>query len=58
MNEVWKSTPPPNYQDSYEVSNLGRVRSKNRKVYAGRGGYRLAKAKYCRQENIIPDICM
>lgn len=30
MNEVWK--PIKNYEDCYEVSNFGNVRSLNRKI--------------------------
>lgn len=37
-NEVWKDIP--NYEGLYQVSNLGRIKSLKRKVYAGRNRIR------------------
>lgn len=37
-NEVWKDIP--SYEGLYQISNLGRVKSLKRKVYAGRGKMR------------------
>lgn len=47
--EIWK--PIKNYEDYYEVSNLGRVRSKERKVKSGllNSGYRTVKSKILKQ---------
>lgn len=42
MNEIWKSVI--DYEDYYEVSNLGRVRSKDRVVY-NNGGKQFKKGK-------------
>jgi hypothetical protein len=37
--ETWR--PVVGYEDAYEVSTLGRVRSLDREVYSGRGRHRL-----------------
>lgn len=38
IGEIWRSIA--NYEDSYQVSNLGRVRSLDRRIYrAGHGSY-------------------
>ena len=41
--EVWR--PIEGYEDRYEISNLGRVKSLERKVYVGNGYYRTKKQK-------------
>lgn len=43
VDEAW--LPIAGYEGWYEVSDLGRVRSLDRQVYAGRGNYRLAKGQ-------------
>ena len=43
MNEVWKDVK--HYEGFYQVSNLGRVRSVDREVYAGNGKTRVANGK-------------
>jgi hypothetical protein len=42
MNEEWRKVPS---NQDYEVSNLGRVRSLDKKVYAGRNSYRAVVGK-------------
>lgn len=44
VNEIW--LPINGYEDYYEVSSLGRVRSLNRMVRHKHGGTRLAPEKY------------
>lgn len=51
MQEVWKDVPE--FEDSYQVSNLGNIRSKDRFVKTCGGGVRLAKAR-----NIKPAKCV
>ena len=41
MKEIWKDVP--NWEDCYQASNLGRVRSKDRYVRTNRGSMRLVK---------------
>lgn len=43
MTEVWKDINQ--YEGFYQISNLGRVRSVERKVYAGNGKTRVANGK-------------
>lgn len=50
MKEIWK--PIKDYEDSYEISNLGRVRSKERYVKTCGNGRRLVKAQI-----IKPMVC-
>ena len=47
MEEVWKDIP--GYEIYYQVSNLGRVRSKDRLVDRGRTGTELRKGKILKQ---------
>lgn len=42
-NEIWKDIPE--YVGYYQVSDLGRVRSLDRKVIHGKGGFRISKGK-------------
>lgn len=42
--EIWKPVPLEDYEDFYEVSNLGRVRSLSRYVPNG-SGYRLSRGR-------------
>lgn len=42
MQEIWKDIP--NFEDSYQVSNLGRFRAKERKVRTFGGAYRTISA--------------
>ena len=37
MNEIWKDIP--NYEDIYQVSNLGNVKSLSRKIISNNGFY-------------------
>ena len=43
QKEVWK--PVVGWEDSYQVSNQGRIKSLDRKVYAGRGRMRIQKGQ-------------
>lgn len=47
MKEIWKDVP--NYEGMYKVSNLGRVKSLERKVKHWKGGSRLIKEKILKQ---------
>jgi hypothetical protein len=46
-HEEWRDVV--GYEGLYQVSNLGRVRSLDRKVPVGRGGYRIAHGKILKQ---------
>ena len=47
MKEIWKAVK--DYENIYEISNLGRLRSKDRYIKNG-NGYRISKGKI----NIVP----
>lgn len=50
MEEIWK--PVPGYEDAYEVSNLGRVRSLDRMCLGKDGRYELHKGRVLKQETL------
>lgn len=47
MQEIWKDIP--NYEGLYQVSNLGRVKSLERKVVNGIGTYRVVKERILKE---------
>ena len=44
MEEIWKPMPQEGFSENYEISNLGRVRSKERKTIKT---YKNGLVQYC-----------
>ena len=50
--EVWK--PIEGYEDRYEISNLGRVKSLERRIRIANGRYRVKKQNMLKENRSLP----